>query len=194
MELWHWARTKINYAPTTFWYARPGATCDVEPNVEEAKRPVARVLEDIVKPRHVENALEGETLKVAECTGGTTEIQNLPQYNWSGNRQLWWRHANEKDKLVVEFPIEQSGDYDVTLGITKARDYGVVRIAINGETKIDSLDGYNGSVIAADVKLPTCRLRQGTNRLEVTILGAHPQAVKSHMFGLDYILATKRSK
>lgn len=194
MELWHWARTKMNYAPTTFWYARPGASCDVEPNVEEARRAVARKVEDIVKPRRVENAMEGETLEVAECSGGATEIQNLPQHNWSDNRQLWWRHAKEQDRLVVEFPIAEEGDYDVTLGITKARDYGIVRIAINGQTKIDSLDGYNGSVIAADVKLPTCRLQQGVNRLEVTILGSNPEAIKSHMFGLDYILATKRSR
>jgi len=40
MELWHWARTTMSYAPTTFWYARPGATWDVEPDAEEAKRPV----------------------------------------------------------------------------------------------------------------------------------------------------------
>lgn len=194
MELWHWARTKMNYAPTTFWYAWPGATCDVEPNVEEARRPVARKVEDIVKPRRVENALEGETQKVAECSGGTTEIQDLPQHDWSDNRQLWWRHAQEQDRLVVEFPIAEEGDYDVMLGITKARDYGIVRIAINGQTKIDSLDGYNGSVIAADVKLPTCKLHQGTNRLEVTVLGSNPEAIQSHMFGLDYILATKRSR
>ncbi len=43
MELWHWARTKMSYAPTTVWYARPGATWDVKPDVEEAKRPVPRL-------------------------------------------------------------------------------------------------------------------------------------------------------
>ncbi len=42
MELWHWARTTMSYAPTTFWYARPGATWNVEPDAEEAKRPVPR--------------------------------------------------------------------------------------------------------------------------------------------------------
>lgn len=192
MELWHWARTKMDYAPTTFWYARPGATWDVKPDVEEAKRRVPRSVEDIIKPRLVEGALEGETLSVVERTGGTTEIQNLPQYSWSNNRQLWWRNADEKARLVVEFSMEEAGDYDVTIGVTKARDYGIVRLAINAETKIESLDGYNPTVIAADVKLPVCHLREGKNTLEVTILGANPDAVKSHMFGLDYILATKR--
>lgn len=42
MELWHWARTKMSYAPTTFWYARPGATWNIEPDAEEAKRLVPR--------------------------------------------------------------------------------------------------------------------------------------------------------
>ena len=50
MELWHWAKTVMNYAPTTIWYARPGATWDVEPNPTEAKRPVPRSVEDIIKP------------------------------------------------------------------------------------------------------------------------------------------------
>ena len=192
MELWHWARTKMNYAPTTFWYARPGATCDVQPDSTEAKRAVPRSAEDIIKPRRVDGAIEGETLEVAECSGGTTEIQNLPQFRWSNNRQLWWRNAREQDRLVVEFAVDEAGDYDVTLGVTKARDYGIVHLAVNGEAKIESLDGYHGSVIATDVKLPVCQLRQGTNTLEVTILGANPDAVKSHMFGLDYILAGKR--
>lgn len=192
MELWHWARTKMNYAPTTFWYARSGATWDVKPDPTEAKRPVPRSVEDIVKPRRVENAIEGETLEVAKCSGGTTEIQDIPHFGWSNNRQLWWRNAEVQDRLVVEFTVKEAGDYDVTLGITKARDYGIVRVAVNGQTKIESLDGYNGSVVATDVRLPVCRLRQGKNTLEVTILGANPAAVKSHMFGLDYILAGKR--
>ncbi|TKJ33515.1 MAG: hypothetical protein CEE38_20355 [Planctomycetes bacterium B3_Pla] len=192
MELWHWAKTTMNYAPTTFWYARPGATWDVKPDPKEAKRAIPKAVEHIIKPRLVKNAIEGETLRVAERSGGITEIQNLPQFRWSNNRQLWWRNAKEQDSLVVEFNIEEAGDYDVTLGITKAVDYGIVRIGVNSETKLDRLDLYNPSVIAFDVKLPVCRLREGKNQLKVTILGANPSAVKSHMFGLDYILAKKR--
>ena len=194
MELWHWAKTKMNYAPATFWYARPGAMWDVKPAPKEAKRPIPRTLEDIIKPRHVKNAIEGETLPITVRSGGTTEIQYIPNLSWSNNRQLWWRNAKEQDNLVVEFTVEETGDYDVTLGITKAVDYGIVRISVNSETKIDSLDLYNQSVIATEVKLPRCRLRRGKNKLQVTILGANPSAVKSHMFGLDYILAGKRKQ
>ncbi|UCG59147.1 MAG: DUF2961 domain-containing protein, partial [Phycisphaerales bacterium] len=194
MELWHWARTTMSYAPTTLWYARPGATWDVKPDPREAKRAIPRSVEDIIKPRHVANAIEGETLPIAARSGGVTEIQNIPNLRWSNNRQLWWRNAKERDHLIVEFDVEEAADYDVTLGITKAVDYGIVRIDVNSETKADSLDLYNPSVIAAEVKLPACRLRQGKNRLQVTILGANPSAVKSHMFGLDYILATKRGQ
>ena len=93
----------------------------------------------------------------------------------------------------MEFDIEQTNDYNVTLGITKAVDYGIVRIAVNSETKIDSLDLYNPSVITTDLKLPVCRLNKGENKLEITILGVNPAAVKSHMFGLDYILPKKRT-
>jgi len=191
MELWHWAATTMSYAPTTFWYARAGATWDVKPDAMEAKRPVPKTVEDIIKPRVVEGAIEGEKLSVAERTGGVTEIQNIATYNWSRNAQLWWRDGKVNDTLTVEFDMDKAGEYDVTLGITKAIDYGVFRIEINGETKAESADFFNQSVVARDIKLGPCKLLKGKNKLKATIIGANPSAVKKHMFGLDYILPTK---
>ncbi len=191
MELWHWAKTPIDYAPTTLWYARPGATCDVKCDYEEAKRRVPRSVEDIIKPRRVEGAIEGEVVEVTRCTGGTTEKQRSTSFGWSGNHQLWWKDGGEGSRLVVQFEMEEAGTYDVTLGITKAVDYGIVRVSVNGQTKLARLDGYNTSVIAEDVKLGSCQLNKGKNTLEVTILGSNPKAARKYMFGLDYILPTK---
>jgi len=73
----------------------------------------------------------------------------------------------------------------------RAVDYGMVRIEVNGKTAVDSVDFFNPSVIARDIKLGPCRLVKGKNKLKVTILGANPAAVKKHMFGLDYILPKK---
>ncbi|MFC1635828.1 hypothetical protein ACFL5Z_13395, partial [Planctomycetota bacterium] len=131
---------------------------------------------------------------IVQRSGGVTEIQNIPRFRWSNNRQLWWRNAKAQDELVIEFTVDQPGDYDVTLGITRAVDYSIVRIDVNSKMMADSLDLYNPTVVTAEVKLGECKLRRGKNTLKVTILGANPSAVKSHMFGLDYILASKRSE
>ena len=40
MEIWHWKATTMAYAATTYWYARPGATCNRPPNDEEAGRSI----------------------------------------------------------------------------------------------------------------------------------------------------------
>jgi len=189
MELWHWAATTMSYAPATFWYARPGATWDVKPDPKEAKRPIPISVEDIIKPRIVEGAIEGEKLTIIERTGGVTEIQNIPHFKWSRNAQLWWRDGKPGDTLTVEFELDHGGDYDVTLGITKAIDYAICKIDINGETEAGSIDFFNLSVIARDIRLGRCKLLKGKNKLKVTILGANPAAAKKHMFGLDYILA-----
>lgn len=36
MEIWHWTATTMAYAATTYWYARPGATCNRSPDAKEA--------------------------------------------------------------------------------------------------------------------------------------------------------------
>jgi len=66
MELWHWAKTTMSYSPTTFWYARGGATWDVKPDPKEAKRPIPRSADDIIVPRRVKNAIKRETLPSME--------------------------------------------------------------------------------------------------------------------------------
>ncbi len=61
MECWHWdPNVTVNYAATSYWYARPGATDDFEP-VD------AKVLQNIPSPPppfKIDGALEGESLKV----------------------------------------------------------------------------------------------------------------------------------
>jgi len=48
MEVWHWRNTRMNYAPTTFWYARPGAKDNVKPDPKTAALPVPKKRSDVV--------------------------------------------------------------------------------------------------------------------------------------------------
>ncbi|MBU6401396.1 MAG: DUF2961 domain-containing protein [Verrucomicrobia bacterium] len=40
MEIWHWRDTNVAYAATTYWYARPGATCNRQPEPDAARAPI----------------------------------------------------------------------------------------------------------------------------------------------------------
>ena len=43
MEIWHWAECEMNYNAATYWYARPGATCNVGPFPEGAGHKVRKL-------------------------------------------------------------------------------------------------------------------------------------------------------
>ncbi len=172
MELWHWADTVVNYAPATFWYARPGATGNVKPDPETAAKPVALKRADVVDMFQVKGALEGEDLKTLEVTGGTLEKQTGSQYRWSNDTQLWWIDGKVGDRLVLEFPVEKAGRYEVIANLTKAIDYGIVKISINdGAPK--EFDRFNDGVASDKLSVGEFALPRGTNRLTVEIVGAN---------------------
>ncbi|QDU58902.1 glycoside hydrolase family 172 protein [Aeoliella mucimassa] len=186
MELWHWASTKVNYAPTVFFYARPGATCNIQPDAEAAAREIMRSRAQLGTLFAIEGALEGENLKVASKTAGVTTQQRSGTWRWSNEAQLWWREAAEGDELVVEFPVEQAGKYRVEFGYTKAPDYAKVDLLVNDEKAL-SLNGYDTQVTTHQGELGTFDLLEGTNRLTVRITGHDAKAIQRGMFGLDYL-------
>ena len=40
VKAWHWHKTEIDYAAATYWYGRPGAAANHQPDPAEAARPV----------------------------------------------------------------------------------------------------------------------------------------------------------
>jgi hypothetical protein len=190
MELWHWANTKVDYAPTTFFYARPGATASVEPDPRIAARAVTLERGSIVDVYRVPGVLEGEDLTVVEMTGGNVVIQDIPAFRWSGDKQLWWIDAQVGDELCVEFPVKKPGRYQLTANLTKANDYATVRVSVNDEPVEQSFDRYHPTVSHDPIALGAFELREGTNRLILQIEGANPDALKKYFVGLDYLKLT----
>lgn len=48
MEMWHNGKGLVNYAPTTFFYARPGARCNIRPDREGAARSLTRSAQELI--------------------------------------------------------------------------------------------------------------------------------------------------
>jgi hypothetical protein len=181
MELWHWRGTKVNYAPSAFWYARPGARWNVEPDPASAVLPVS-----IAQVFRVPGAIEGEKLRIVEKTGGITEIQDTGQFGWSDDQQLWWRDGKVGDRLVLEFHVKKTGMYRVVANLTKAVDYGIVKVGVDGEPPKE-FDRFHDAVKHDSLELGTFKLVKGPHRLVVELVGVNEKAVPRYMFGLDYL-------
>ncbi len=149
------------------------------------------------KSGKVSGAIEGESMKVLNKTAGDAQPQGMSGFKadrWSGANHLWWTGAKKGDRLEVAIPASQAGEYEVFVAMTKARDYGIVKLGINGHAIEQEFDLFNGPAVISTgvVSLGVHKLQAGDNRLTVEIVGANPEAVKSFMFGLDYVyLAAK---
>lgn len=184
MELWHWnERCKVNMGVVAYWYAMPGGSDGFKPiSAEDA---VVRPMPVYQVPR-VSGAIEGETMRIIKSVG-TAEPQDWNDE--SNGRHLWW-HAGHKpgDVLVLGFDAPKAGKYRVMAKFLKAVDYGIHQLAINGVKAGEPIDFFNNGVVPTkEIDLGSFELKQGENELSVTVIGANEKAVKSYMFGLDYI-------
>ena len=140
----------------------------------------------------VPEALEGESLKIVEKTGGKVESQAMGGFKadrWSGTDHLWWTGAKPGDRLALEIPVSADGTYALEVVFTKARDYGIVKLSMDDRIIDPAIDFFNTpDVITTGVlSYPGVTLSKGEHRLRLEITGAHPQAVRNYMVGIDYV-------
>jgi putative heme-binding domain-containing protein len=142
-------------------------------------------------PASVPGAIEGETLKVLAKTGsaGAQNMREWRDFTWSGGQQLWWTGAAPGDRLTLALPVAIAGTYRIEAVLTRAPDYGVVKFLLDGQPLSEKQTDLFGSRVSLtnQLVLGERELTAGEHRLTVEITGANPEAVKSHMFGLDYL-------
>ncbi|GEP41906.1 PVC-type heme-binding CxxCH protein [Brevifollis gellanilyticus] len=148
------------------------------------------------KTRSTPGALEGESLKVLEITGGTTKKQGMGGFGnrWSGGSQLWWTGGKPDDKLTLVIPVKESGKYALHAALTMAKDYGVTSIMLDGKPIASSFDGYNADkvVLTDELDWGTHELTAGDHQLTFTLAAPNPAAKPSNMVGLDYVRLEKK--
>jgi hypothetical protein len=138
----------------------------------------------------VKGAIEGEKLKILSKTGGETQEQDLTGFEgmWSNDTHLWWISAKPGDKLELAFPVKAAGKYKLGMQLTKAPDYGIVQLSLDGQKLGKPIDLYRKSVRpTGGLAMGEHDLTAGEHKLTVEIIGANEQAIKSYMFGLDYL-------
>jgi hypothetical protein len=174
------------YAATTYWYLAPTGKDPYQPQPLNQRVGYWTPVESF----KIKGVIEGERLKVVSKTGGNPQEQDLIGFNgqWSNDAHLWWTDAKPGDKLELRLPVATSGTYRLSAQLTKAPDYGIVQLYLDGQKLGEALDLYHPSVIpTGSLPLGTHALTAGDHKLAVEITGANPKAVKNYMFGLDYL-------
>ncbi len=136
--------------------------------------------------------LEAETLQ-AKASAGKASPQAMGQFRegrWSGDHHLFWTGGKPGDTLTVTFPVKQAGKRKVHAVLTKAPDYGSVRLTVNGVVASTvEVDLYDAKVTnTEEILLGEFDLQAGEQKLEITISGANPQARPDRWYAaLDYL-------
>ncbi|MHC4440419.1 MAG: DUF2961 domain-containing protein, partial [Planctomycetota bacterium] len=174
------------YACTAYWYQAAGQSDPYEPVPVEQRKGYWGEIE-VFK---VKGALEGEKLKILAKTAGSAGRQDMYGFgpDWSGDAHLWWVQAKPGDTLDLAVPVEKAAKYRLQMQLTKAIDYGIVQFYLDGKKLGKPIDLFNNGVIATGaLDMGIHELDKGEHKLRVEIVGANEKAVKSYMFGLDYI-------
>ena len=134
--------------------------------------------------------LEGEDLAIVSRSAGYT----LPQWDmagfgphWSRGGQLLWLPPGKGDVLTLNLPVEEAGEFDLSAALTRAPQFGVVSLDVDGQRLSGPLDLYNPKVVhAGEVPLGRVKLKRAENHLNISIVDKNPKSV-SYGVGLDWI-------
>jgi hypothetical protein len=195
MELISWKPTALTYAATTYWYAIPGASSNVQPQPREAVLAIPSLAEAMTAaaPPRKPGAIECETTKVVAKSGdffvGEQDMDPFEGERWSNGRHLLGKATTVGDFVEIEWPAPDAAPRKLVLYATQAPDYATLRFRVNGQTVTASFDGYATSVQPASAfPLGKFTPHDGKFMLRVEVSGANAAAKGArYFFGLDCV-------
>ena len=113
---------------TAYWYLAPGQSDGYDELPINERWGIYNTPPPL--PARGDNVIEGETLKVVECTRGQWLIYDLTGAGWPGIKHLLWWDGLPGDKFTVAFNVKTSGRYKITLQFAKAYHYGIIRFNV----------------------------------------------------------------
>lgn len=170
-----------DYATVAFWYqlGQPKRFAELPP-AEERELP------------NLDIVVEGKDLFAASKAEGCT-LQVQKGYPWTGEGQVFVHNDQGKQGawFEIEFPVERKELRQLTLRATKANDYGIWRILLDGEEVVGRRDFYNEEVDTEDINLGQRQMEPGKHTLRFECLGKNDSSSDSQ-FGVDSVRLRER--
>lgn len=189
LEIWHWAKTVVDYSAVTYWYGFPGAKgagVSTPDEIEaEAAAPVAYQTPFVLKLDGYQFADDSKPIN------GRVELQAMAGFgsDWKENRQLFWTGGKPSDKISLLVNVEKENPATLRLGLTTACDYAIAQVWLDGEKLGCPFDLFNAAGVIHQEQvfgaLPP--LSAGEHRLDFEIVGKNEKSV-NYFFGTDSIV------
>jgi tetratricopeptide (TPR) repeat protein len=132
---------------------------------------------------------EAEYLKIVAregCEAGEQDMGPWDRSLWSNGRQLFCR-ARQGGYLELEVRCPEAGRYQLAVGLTRADDFGIVQVSLDGQKVGEPFDGFHSAVVpSGKIDLGAVELTRGAHRLRFTIVGKNARSKQYHM-GIDYL-------
>lgn len=112
---------------------------------------------------------------------------------WSGDGHMFAFGTKQGDWIDLALPELEPGSYRLELFLTKAGDYGVVEVSLNGERVGEDLDLWSelGVVPTGAQDLGVVELRGRDDVLRLAVTRSHPKAAAPFFqFGIDGLRLT----
>jgi hypothetical protein len=187
MELWHWTTTKVDYAPTTFFYLKPESRAQHDFDPDQAVKNVRfTTSRDEISPIMVKNSIQGEKMEAHRIDGGELLPRSYANWDWEEDAQMVWRQAEIGDVLVLRFKSPKAiSDANLELQLTQSGNYGIVTLSVNGSDEV-TFDGYAPKIKVEKLEMKKIDIQKGWNTIRVQIKGKNTES-SNNVFGLDYL-------
>lgn len=174
----------VEYSSVAYWYqTHPHPPF---PSLPQNLLPLSQISEPAIE---AENLLNSVTV-----SGGEAQIQDMSGFTgkWSGNAQLWWVDAKPGDRLTIPLESAEAGEYEIIGFFTRAQDYGIIRLWVNGTPAGDLVDGYSPEVEnTGPISFGRIQLKKGANAVEVELIGKDARSAgysAGYLVGIDGFL------
>lgn len=117
-------------------------------------------------------------LPPVEATRPATQQSNCCGVEWSGDAQVWFQSNDGApgDHLTLSFTVPEAGTFDLVAIYTKASDFGVHQLSIDGEPLGRHFDAYSPKVQITELDYGPVHLTDGRHTITLTITGKNPNA------------------
>jgi hypothetical protein len=108
---------------------------------------------------------------------------------WSGSNELF--APGQKDlSVTLELPVAKAGRFALAIYLTKAGDYGIVDVSLDGQKVGRPFDGFNAGVVpGGKVDYGVHDLSAGPHRLRFEVHSKNPGS-SGYFMGIDCLTLT----